>query len=157
MVETIAAIRREVTVATGAARAFEIFTADMTSWWPSDHHIGSAPIEQIGVEPHAGGLWYTRHQDGTETSTGVVTAWDPPHRLVITWQIGADWAFHPDLLTSVEVRFHEDGPGRTRVVLEHSGLEAFGAAAATMRETFEAPGAWTATLAAFAAVAGPVS
>jgi uncharacterized protein YndB with AHSA1/START domain len=154
MVETIAAIRREVTVGTGRARAFEIFTADMTSWWPSAHHIGSAPIEEVVVEPRDGGRWYTRHQDGSETSTGFVTAWDPPRRVALTWQIGADWAYHPDLVTSVEVTFHSDGPDRTRVVLEHSGLEAFAADAAAMRETFEAPGAWTATLDAYAAVAG---
>jgi uncharacterized protein YndB with AHSA1/START domain len=143
-------VRREVVVDVDRERAFHIFTADMTSWWPPHHHIGSAPIEEIVVEPRVGGRWYTRHQDGSETSTGRVTVWEPPARLVVTWQIGADWHYHDDLVTSVEVQFAEVEPGRTRVVLEHRDLNAFGEHAAAMRETFEQPGAWTATLEAYA-------
>jgi hypothetical protein len=150
MIETVDAVRREVVVEVDRARAFQIFTADMTSWWPPEHHIGSAPIEEIVVEPRVGGRWFTRHRDGTETSTGVVTLWEPPGRLVVTWQIGADWRYHDDLVTAVEVRFEEAGPGRTRVQLEHRDLAAFGEHAAAMRETFEQPGAWTATLEAYA-------
>ncbi|MCD2194902.1 SRPBCC family protein [Actinomycetospora endophytica] len=157
MTRTIPAIRREVTVGVDRTRAFEIFTADMTSWWPPAHHIGSAPIAQIVVEPHAGGRWYTRHEDGTETSTGVVTVWEPPERVVVTWQIGADWRFHDDLVTTVEVVFIELEPGRTQVVLEHRDLEAFGADADAMHGTFDQHGAWTATLEAYAAVAGAAS
>jgi uncharacterized protein YndB with AHSA1/START domain len=151
---TIPAIRREVTVDVDRARAFEIFTADMTSWWPPAHHIGSAPIAEVVVEPFEGGRWFTRHEDGTETSTGLVTAWEPPGRLAVTWQIGADWRYHDDLVTVVDVRFVELAPERTRVELEHRDLEAFGEAAEVMRGTFESDGAWTATLAAYAAVAG---
>jgi uncharacterized protein YndB with AHSA1/START domain len=153
MIETVEAIRRDIIVEIGQARAFELFTADMTSWWPSAHHIGSAPIQEVIVEPWTGGRWYTKHQDGTETSTGRVIAWEPPGRLVITWQIGADWKFHTDLVTTVEVRFVAEGDDRTRVLLEHRDLDGFGADAAAMRETFEDPGAWTSTLAAYAAQA----
>jgi uncharacterized protein YndB with AHSA1/START domain len=147
------AVRREVVVDVPPARAFELFTDDMTTWWPTAHHIGSAPIERVVVEPRTGGRWFTRHQDGSETSTGFVAAWEPPSRLVVTWQIGADWAFHDDLVTTVEVRFEPEGDGRTRVLLEHRDLDGFGADAAKMRETFEDPGAWTATLSAYAAAA----
>lgn len=150
MIETVEAIRREIVVEVGQARAFELFTRDMTAWWPPAHHIGSAPIEQIIVEPRTGGRWYTRHEDGTETDTGRVVTWDPPARVIVTWQIGADWTFHPDLVTTVDIRFEPLGDDRTRVVLEHRDLEAFGADAATMKDTFEDPGAWTATLAAYA-------
>jgi uncharacterized protein YndB with AHSA1/START domain len=153
MTETMSDIRREVLVAVPPARAFELFTRDMTVWWPPAHHIGSAPIEQIVVEPRTGGRWYTRHQDGTETDTGRVVTWDPPGRLVVTWQIGADWRFHPDLVTTVDLRFEPAGDGRTRVVLEHRDLDAYGADAAAMHKTFDDPGAWTTTLAAYAAAA----
>ena len=156
MTETDEAVRREIVVDVRPDRAFEIFTADMTSWWPPAHHIGSAPIEQIVVEPRAGGRWYTRHQDGTETSTGFVTVWDPPGRLVVTWQIGTDWAYHTDLVTTVEVRFEPEGDGRTRVRLAHD-LTGYGADAATMKKTFEDPGAWSATLEAYAKVANPAA
>jgi hypothetical protein len=145
------AVRREVVVDIEPAAAYDIFTADMTSWWPAQHHIGSAPIQEIVIEPRVGGRWFTRHEDGTETDTGVVTAWEPPGLFAVTWQIGADWAFHPDFATTVTVRFLPEGDEGTRVVLEHSGLEAFAADAVAMRETFEGEGAWTATLAAFAA------
>jgi len=147
---TVEPIRREVVVDVGRERAFALFTAEMPSWWPAEHHIGSAPIAEVVVEPRTGGRWFTRHQDGSETSTGHVTAWDPPGRLGLTWQIGADWAYHDDLVTDIEVRFVDEGAGRTRVLLEHRGLEAYAAQAQAMRELFDSPGAWTATLAAYA-------
>jgi uncharacterized protein YndB with AHSA1/START domain len=153
MIETIEAIRREVVVDVPPARAFELFTQDMTVWWPPKHHIGSAPIEQILIEPRTGGRWYTKHQDGTETDTGTVVVWNPPGRLVVTWQIGSDWQFHTDMVTTVDVRFEPFGGDRTRVRLEHRDLEAFGADAARMKAVFEEDGAWTGTLAAYAAAA----
>jgi uncharacterized protein YndB with AHSA1/START domain len=153
MIGTIESIRREIVVATSQDRAFEVFTAGMTSWWPAHHHNGSAPIETVIVEPHEGGRWYTRHTDGSETSTGFVNAWEPPERLVLTWQIGADWKYDPRLVTSVELRFTAEGPDRTHVALEHRDLERFGPEAERMRQMFEAPGAWDATLAAYAAAA----
>ena len=154
MIQTIESIRREVVVPVSPEEAFESFTARMTEWWPSDHHIGGAPIEQIVIEPHEGGRWYTRHQDGSETSTGYVMAWEPPERLAITWQIGADWCYDPKLVTTVEILFVPEGPDRTRVSLEHRDLDRFGPEAPRMRETFESPGAWSATLEAFASFFG---
>jgi uncharacterized protein YndB with AHSA1/START domain len=153
MIETVEAIRREIVVGVDPERAFEIFTADMTAWWPSAHHIGSAPIRRIVIEPRDGGRWYTEHEDDAETSTGYVVAWEPPIRLVVTWQIGADWQYHPELVTTIEVRFEPLDGGRTRVRLEHRDLAAFGADAAKMRDTFDGPDAWTATLDAYATVA----
>jgi uncharacterized protein YndB with AHSA1/START domain len=151
MISTIQSIRREVVVPAPPERAFAVFTASMTDWWPSAHHIGRAPIEQVVIEPREGGRWYTRHQDGSETYTGFVTAWEPPERVVLTWQIGADWRYHADLVTTIEVRFTPEGDDRTRVRLEHRDLERFGPEAERMRLTFEAPGAWDGTLAAYAA------
>jgi uncharacterized protein YndB with AHSA1/START domain len=158
MTQTIEPIRRGVTVEVDQQRAFDLFTADMTSWWPAEHHIGSAPIEQIVIEPRAGGRWFTRHQDGTETSTGYVVAFDPPYRLVVTWQIGSDWTYHDDLVTTVEVVFEAEGPDRTRVTLEHRDLAAYGEEAETMRKIFEAPDAWATTLQRYAdAATSPTS
>lgn len=150
---TIAPVRREVVVPIGQARAFEIFTAEMTSWWPKEHHIGSSPIAEEIVEPRVGGRWYTRHEDGSETSTGVVRVWEPSDRFVVTWQIGADWKYHDDLVTTVDVRFVPDGDDRTTVVLEHRDLDAYGDQAAAMQELFESPGAWDGVLAAYTATA----
>jgi uncharacterized protein YndB with AHSA1/START domain len=151
MIQAIESIRRHTVVPVSSDQAFEVFTAHMTDWWPSDHHIGSAPIEQIVIEPHEGGRWYTRHADGSESSTGYVAAWEPPDRLVITWQIGADWRYDPGLVTTIEIRFVAEGPDRTRVELEHRDLERFGPEAERMRQMFDGPGAWNSTLAAYAA------
>jgi hypothetical protein len=156
MIQAVESIRRHVVVGVPQERAFEVFTAEMTTWWPSAHHIGSAPIEEIVIEPREGGRWFTRHQDGTETSTGYVAAWEPPARVVVTWQIGADWRYDPTLVTSVEVRFVPDGPDRTRVELEHRDLDRYGPEAERMRDVFSQPGAWDATLAAFAGATGGV-
>ena len=153
MTQTIQPIRQSVSVPLDPQRAFDLFTADMASWWPADHHIGETPIKEIVIEPFSGGRWFTRHVGGEETSTGFVTAYDPPHGLTVTWQIGVDWAYHDDLVTTLEVRFTPTEDGRTLVELEHRDLEAYGEAAAQMQETFESPDAWGRTLDEFARVA----
>ncbi len=140
--QTINPVRVSVSVGLDQKRCFEVFTDEMTSWWPASHHIGEAPIDRIIVEPFVGGRWYTRHTDGSETSTGVVTEYDAPDHFTVTWQIGADWEFHEDLVTTIEVRFTPTDDGRTLVELEHRGLEAYGDEAARMKETFEGPDAW---------------
>jgi len=151
--QTINPVRVSVSVGLDQQRCFEVFTDEMTSWWPEGHHIGEAPIEKVIVEPFVGGRWYTRHTDGSETETGVVTAYDAPNGFTVTWQIGADWAFHDDLVTTIEVRFTPTDDGRTLVELEHRDLEAYGADAARMQATFEAPDAWGGMLKRYAEVA----
>ncbi len=146
MIQAIESIRRSIVVPAPPERAFAVFTSGMTAWWPSAHHIGSAPIAEIIIEPFAGGRWYTRHEDGSETYTGFVVAFEPPSRLVITWQIGADWKYDPALVTTVEVTVRGRGVGGTRVSLEHRDLDRFGPEAERMRMTFNEPGAWTGTL-----------
>ena len=151
---TIEPVSREIVVDCDPERAFDVFTADMTSWWPAEHHIGSTPIAEIVIEPHPGGRWYTRHEGGTETNTGFVVRWDRPDRFSVTWQVGADWAYHPDLVTTIDVRFTEESPGRTRVALQHRDLENFGDQAEQMKNVFEAPDAWTRTLSSYTAAIG---
>jgi uncharacterized protein YndB with AHSA1/START domain len=151
--QTLQPIRQSVRVALDPQRAFDLFTNDMASWWPAEHHIGETPIKEIVIEPFPGGRWYTTHEGGEETSTGFVTAYDPPNGITLTWQIGADWAYHDDLVTTIELRFTATDDGRTLVELEHRDLDAFGEAAAQMRETFDAPDAWGSTLSEFARVA----
>ena len=56
-----------------------------------------------------------------------------------------------DLLTELEVRFVAEGPDRTRVELEHRGLDAYGDATERMRDQFDS--GWPGTLAGFAAAA----
>jgi hypothetical protein len=82
-----------------------------------------------------------------------VLAWEPPDRLVLIWQITAQWQYDPAFSTEIEVGFFADGPRRTRVELEHKQLENYGAAAEQMKKTFDADDAWVGLLAAFARTA----
>jgi hypothetical protein len=151
--QTIAPVRVSVSVGLEQKRCFEVFTEEMTSWWPEGYHTGEAPIETLVVEPFVGGRWYTRHTDGSQTETGTVQAWDPPNGFTVTWQVGADWAFHDDLVTTIEVTFEEVEAGKTLVTLEHRDLDAYGEAAAQMQEVFEGPDAWGGMLETYKQVA----
>src|SRR3954469_25821914 len=95
--------RSAITVAVPIERAWEVWTTGMSSWWPAGHHIASEPFEDAVLEPRAGGRWYDRPASGAECDWGVVRAWEPPTRLVVTWQIGSDWKFDPDPAHASEV------------------------------------------------------
>ena len=147
-------VKKQIVVETNQQRAFRTFTDGIDRWWPREHHIGASPLERMIVEPRAGGRWYTICKDGSEVDVGRVVTWAPPDRLVLTWQITAQWQFDPDFSTEIEVNFLAEGPRRTRVELEHKQLERYGADSETVRKTFESDDAWLASLTAFARATG---
>jgi hypothetical protein len=145
-------VRKEITVEASQARAFDVFTREHGAWWPlATHHIGSAAAETAIIEPHAGGRWFERAVDGSECDWGRVLVWDPPGRLVLAWEISADWKHDESIDTEVEVRFVSLGPARTRVELEHRRLDRYGAAAEQMRGIFDSENGWTNILRLFVA------
>jgi uncharacterized protein YndB with AHSA1/START domain len=144
-------VRKEITVGASQERAFAVFTEGQTRWWPRDKQIGAQPMVEAVVEPLEGGRWFERAADCSECNWGRVRVWDPPSRLVLVWQISGDWAYDASLETEVDVRFVSEGPDRTRVELEHRGLEAYGDRAADIRAIFDSPGGWSGVLDAFAA------
>lgn len=144
-------VHRSVAVPLSPAEAFDLFTARMSEFWPADHHIGDAPPAAVLMEPHAGGRWYERAEDGTECDWGKVAEWSPPDTVVLLWQLGADWRYDPALGTEVEVTFTEESPGRTRLDLRHRHLERYGDQAEQMRTAFESPQAWAGILDCYAA------
>jgi hypothetical protein len=145
-------VRKEITVEASQTRAFNVFTQEHGAWWPlATHHIGAAPAETAVIEPRAGGRWFERAADGSECDWGRVLVWDPPGRLVLSWELSADWKHDENIDTEVEIRFVALGPALTRVELEHRRLESYGAAAEQMRTTFESEGAWNRILKEFAA------
>lgn len=150
---TDTAVRQAITVAVPQAKAFSVFTADINRWWPREHHIGHAELAEAVLEPREGGRWYERGVDGSECEWGKVIAWDPPSRVVLAWQISGEWAYDADLRTEVEVSFVSEGPDRTRVELEHRGLDAYGDQMEEMRRAFDSPGGWAGSLDRFAQVA----
>jgi uncharacterized protein YndB with AHSA1/START domain len=130
--EKLAPIRKQITVEAPAERAFRVFTANMTTWWPKEHHVGASPLVKCVVEPKLEGRWYEVCEDGSECSWGKVLAWDPPRRLVLAWQLNTEFKFDPELITEVEVTFTALTPTRTRVDFEHRNLERLGARAAAI-------------------------
>ena len=86
-----------------------------TAWWPHQYHIGQSDVAEVILESHEGGRWYERGVDGTECDWGRVLSWEPPSRVLFTWQINGHWQFDPDPThaSEIEVLFVEDGPGQT--------------------------------------------
>lgn len=152
--QTIPSVKKTVLVEAPQAHAFAVFTDRQTSWWPlASHHIGKVPAESAVLEPRVGGRWFERGADGSECEWGRVLVWEPPDRLVLAWEITADWRHDPSFQTEVEVRFVAVGPSTTRVELEHRMLERYGEKAAPVRAALDAEGGWTSLLQLFAAAA----
>lgn len=123
-------IKKELTVEAPIEKAFRVFTAKMTTWWPKSHHIGASPLRECVVEAKVDGRWYEICEDGSQCEWGKVLAWEPPNRLVLAWQLNARFEYDAALVTEVEVRFTALSPTRTRVDFEHRGLEKLGSATA---------------------------
>jgi uncharacterized protein YndB with AHSA1/START domain len=144
---SVAPILRSVVVTVEPGRAFELFTRRIQDWWPRDKTIGRAPAVAVVIEPQPEGRWFERDAQGHETQWGKVLAWEPPQRLLLAWQVGADWAYHAELITEVELTFKAQAAGGTLVTLEHRYLERLGAAAARHREMLD--GGWPSLLGEF--------
>jgi uncharacterized protein YndB with AHSA1/START domain len=104
-------------------------------------------MEEAIIEPRTGGRWYERGVDGSECDWGEVLAYDPPHRLMLSWHLNGEWAYDPDpaRASEIEVTFTPEGDG-TRVQLEHRGFERHGATAAALREGVSGDGGWNGLL-----------
>ena len=103
------------------------------------------------MEPRIGGRWYERASNGSECEWGKVLAWDPPGRLILAWQLDADWKYNPALVLEVEVTFTALEPGVTRVDLEHRNLERYGDRAAEVSGKVGSEGGWMGILKSFVA------
>jgi uncharacterized protein YndB with AHSA1/START domain len=147
-------VRKVVSVQAPQAVAWRVFTEKMGAWWPlASYKIGNANAVDAVIEPHVGGRWYERGDDGSMCQWGSVLAWEPHSRLVLSWDISADWQYDPTLKTEIEVRFSADGSDGTRVELEHRHLDRYGARRDEMRAIFDTEGDWGRVLEAFARVA----
>jgi uncharacterized protein YndB with AHSA1/START domain len=148
---TPAPVRKTITVKASQSRAFDVFTAGMGRWWRKDHHLlTQSPLKDVVIEPRAGGRWYEQNEDGSECDWGKVLAWEPPGRVVLAWQLNAEWKYDPDLVTEVEVQFIAEG-SMTRVEFEHRNLERFGARADEIRAILDSMNGWGATVTGYAA------
>jgi uncharacterized protein YndB with AHSA1/START domain len=148
------AVRKTMSVNAPPDIAWRVFTEKMGTWWPLGHYkIGKANAVDAVVEPRVGGRWYERGEDGSTCDWGRVLVWEPHSRLVLTWDITADWQFDPKLNTEIEVRFIADGKDATRVELEHRRLDRYGERREEMRRVFDTEGDWGKLLEMFARAA----
>jgi uncharacterized protein YndB with AHSA1/START domain len=124
----IAPVRKSVVVDAAPQQAFEVFTLGIDRWWPKTHSIGAAPMRASVLEPFVGGRWYASGEDGSQVTFGHVSVWEPGQRLVVSWEINAQWMADPRIAyaSEVEVRFVAAGDGQTRVELEHRAFERMG-------------------------------
>jgi uncharacterized protein YndB with AHSA1/START domain len=147
-------VRKTMRVQAPPAVAWRVFTEKMGTWWPLAHYkIGKTAAVDAIVEPRVGGRWYERGDDGSTCEWGTVLAWEPPSRLVLSWDISADWQPDPALKTEIEVRFIAEGEDATRVELEHRRLDRYGARRDEMRRVFDTEGDWGRLLEMFARAA----
>ncbi len=145
-----APIRKTLRVKASPEKAFDTFVAGMGSWWIKSHSLLKAPQRDVLIEPRTGGRWYEVGEDGSEQPWGRVIAYEPPERLLLAWQLNADFDYDPGIETTVEVRFTADGD-HTIVDFEHRDLERFGERAAEVRGGYESgmEGGWGELLAGY--------
>ena len=123
----------------------------MGLWWPLAYYkIGKANAVDAVIEPHIGGRWYERSDDGSICQWGSVLVWEPHSLLVLSWDISADWQYDRTVKTEIEAPFSADRSDRTRVELEHRHLDRYGARRDEMRRIFDTEGDLGKLLEAFA-------
>ena len=123
-----AVVSRQIVVAAPIEQAFAVFTERFGDFKPKEHNLLGAPITETVFEPRAGGNIYDRGEDGSECRWATVLVYEPPQRVVFTWNIGPTWQVvdDPEAVSEVEVRFTAEAPDRTRVDLEHRNLDRHG-------------------------------
>ena len=123
-----ATVRKSIVVEVPIERAFSVFTEDFGSFKPREHNLLETEIADTVFEPREGGHVYDRGVDGSECRWARVLAYEPPNRVVISWDISPQWQLEPDpaKTSEVEVRFVAEAPERTRVELELRNLERHG-------------------------------
>ena len=126
MTET--AVNRSIVIEASAEHAFKIFTERFGDFKPREHNLLGSPITETVFEGHVGGHIYDRGQDGSECRWARILVYEPPTRVVFSWDIGVQWQIEadPDNTSEVEVRFIAESPTRTRVELEHRHLDRHG-------------------------------
>ena len=151
-----ATVRKHVVVDAPIERAFTVFTTQFGDFKPPEHNLLGAPIAETVFEPRAGGHIYDRAADGSECRWARVLAYEPPERVVFSWDISPQWQIEtdPDRASDVEVRFVPEGPDRTRVELEHRHLDRHGPGWQSVAEGVDGDAGWPLYLARYAALLG---
>ena len=123
-----AVVRQQIVVQAPIEQAFETFTQRFGDFKPPEHNMLAVPIAETVFEPRVGGHILDRGTDGSECRWARVLVYEPPARVVFSWDIGPTWQVEtePANASEVEVRFLAEGPDRTRVELEHRNIDRHG-------------------------------
>ena len=129
-------VRRQIVVDAPIDRAFAVFTDRFGDFKPPEHNLLAVPIAETVFEPQVGGHIYDRGTDGSECHWARILAYEPPTRVVFSWDIGPTWQIEtdPDHASEVEVTFTAETPDRTRVHLEHRHLDRHGSGWESVRD-----------------------
>jgi len=121
-------VRTSIVVEAPVDKAFAVFTERFGDFKPAEHNLLGAAIAETVFEPRVGGHIYDRGVDGSECRWARVLAYEPPHRVVFSWDISPQWQIEadPENTSEVEVHFVAETPQRTRVELEHRHLDRHG-------------------------------
>lgn len=124
----VAAVRQSVVVEAPIERAFKVFTEEFGSFKPPEHNLLRVPIAETVFERRVGGHIYDRGTDGSECRWARVLAYEPPDRLLLSWDISPRWQIETDpaRTSEWEVRFTAETSNRTRVEIEHRHLDRHG-------------------------------
>lgn len=137
-------VRHQVVVEAPIDRAFSVFTENFGGFKPREHNMLGVDIAETVFDLHKGGHVYDRGVDGSECRWARVLAYEPPDRVVISWDISPQWQVETDLekTSEVEVRFIAETPERTRVELEHRNLDRHGDGWEAVRSGVDSEGGW---------------
>lgn len=133
---TTTSVRVETDVDAPVEHTFRVFTERLQDWWNPDHHLLDGEVASMTFEPRVGGHLVDRYADGRECRWARVLAYEPPARVVFSWDISTSWQVETDLTrtSEVEVTFDALGPERTHVVLVHQHLDRHGEGWESMRD-----------------------
>lgn len=154
MTQAASTVRKQIVVPAPVEHAFAVFTRRFGDFKPPEHNLLGAPIAETVFEPHVGGHILDRGTDGSECRWARILAYEPPHRVVFSWDIGPTWQIEtePDNTSEVEVRFIAETPERTRVELEHRHIDRHGPGWPAVSDGFANDAGWLLYLARYAAL-----
>jgi uncharacterized protein YndB with AHSA1/START domain len=137
-------VRTSIVVEAPIARAFKVFTEDFGSFKPAEHNMLKVEIAETVFEPKVGGFLYDRGVDGSVCRWARVLAYEPPNRVLLSWDISPQWQVENDPLKTSEweVRFIAETPQRTRVEIEHRNLDRHGDGWQGVRDGVAADQGW---------------
>src|SRR5438552_16466839 len=147
-------VSRQVVVNAPQAKAFAAFTGRFGDFKPPEHNLLGAPVAETVFEPRAGGGITDRAADGSQCRRARILAFDPPDRVVFSWDISPRWTIETDQAqtSEVEVRFYAESPARTRVELEHRHIDRHGPGWEAITGGVDGPEGWPLYLARYATV-----